>query len=36
VLSVGFPEASAGAQILTGDAAASELIAKLKNEARVI
>jgi electron transfer flavoprotein beta subunit len=36
VLSVGFPEASAGAQILTGDGAAAELVSKLKNEARVI
>ena len=36
VLSVGFPEAAAGAQILSGDGAASELVAKLKNEARVI
>ncbi len=36
VLSVGFPETSAGAQILTGDGAAAELVAKLKNEARVI
>lgn len=36
VLSVGFPEASAGAQILTGDGAAAELISKLKNEARVL
>ena len=36
VLSVGFPESSAGAQILSGEAAASDLISKLKNEARVI
>ena len=36
VVSVGFPEASAGAQILSGDSAASELISKLKNEARGI
>lgn len=36
VLSVGFPEASAGAQVLSGDDAAAQLIAKLKNEARVI
>lgn len=36
VLSVGFPEASAGAQILSGDDAGKELVSKLKNEARVI
>jgi electron transfer flavoprotein beta subunit len=36
VLSVGFPEASVGAQILSGEDAAGELISKLKNEARVI
>jgi len=36
VLSVAFPEASAGAQILSGEGAAGELISRLKNEARVI
>ncbi|MEO8276398.1 MAG: electron transfer flavoprotein subunit beta/FixA family protein [Thermoanaerobaculia bacterium] len=36
VLSVAFPESSAGAQIFEGDGAAAQLIAKLKNEARVI
>jgi electron transfer flavoprotein beta subunit len=37
-ISVGFPEAGRGAQILSGDAAsaAKELVAKLRNEARVI
>lgn len=36
LLSVGFPEASAGAQILSGDDAGKQLVSKLKNEARVI
>jgi electron transfer flavoprotein beta subunit len=36
VLSVAYPATSAGAQILTGENAAAELVAKLKNEARVI
>ena len=36
VLSVAFPEAAVGAQILSGDGAAGELVSKLKNEARVI
>ncbi len=36
VLSVAFPEAAAGAQILSGENAAADLIFKLKNEARVI
>jgi len=36
VLSVAFPESSAGAQILSGEGAAGELVSKLKNEARVI
>lgn len=36
VLSVAFPEASAGAQILSGDDAPRELVSRLKNEARVI
>ncbi len=36
LLSVGFPEASAGAQTLSGDDAGKQLVSKLKNEARVI
>ena len=36
LLERGFPEASVGAQILSGDGAAGELSPKLKNEARVI